>query len=82
VPLVSGATVYFARPDALSGSIVQTLNFAKPTLFFAVPRVYEKFESKIRETFDKAGFIKKKISNYIYFIKYQLRIVKKLEQKL
>ena len=41
---------------------METLHYAKPTVFFAVPRVYEKFESRIRETFNTAGFIKKKIS--------------------
>ncbi len=60
--IISCSTIYFARPDALNGTLIETLHYAKPTVFFAVPRVYEKFESKIRETFSSAGFIKKKIS--------------------
>ena len=67
MPFISNSIVYFARPDALNGSIVQTLQFARPTAFFAVPRVYEKFESRIRETMNSAGFIKKKISNFIIY---------------
>lgn len=71
MPIISGSTVYFARPDALNGSVIQTLHYAKPTAFFAVPRVYEKFESRIRETFNTAGFIKKKISKiYLYNKKF------------
>ena len=32
------ATVHFAQPDALKGSLVGTLVEVKPTLFFGVPR--------------------------------------------
>jgi long-chain-fatty-acid--CoA ligase ACSBG len=46
---LTGHEVYFARPDALQGTIVQTLTWARPTLFFAVPRVWEKFEEKLKE---------------------------------
>ncbi len=42
-----GATVYFARPDALKGTIVETLNEVKPTSFLGVPRVWEKMQEKI-----------------------------------
>ncbi len=47
--MVIGHKVYFARPDALSGTLVQTLTWARPTVFFAVPRIWEKFEDKLKE---------------------------------
>jgi long-chain-fatty-acid--CoA ligase ACSBG len=46
---MSGHELYFARPDALAGTLVQTLTWARPTIFFAVPRVWEKFEEKLKE---------------------------------
>ena len=44
-----GNQVYFARPDALQGSLVVTMQWARPTIFLAVPRVWEKFEEKLKE---------------------------------
>ena len=40
----------YARPDALKGSLKQTLIDAKPTVFFVVPRV-----GKVREAMQAAG---------------------------
>jgi long-chain-fatty-acid--CoA ligase ACSBG len=37
----------FARPDALKGSLKQTLQDIRPGLFFGVPRVWEKFQEAI-----------------------------------
>ncbi len=44
-----GFKLYFARPDALQGSLVLTLQWARPTYFLAVPRVWEKMEDKLKE---------------------------------
>lgn len=41
-PLIVGFAIIFARPDALKGSLVVTLKEVHPTIFFGVPRVFEK----------------------------------------
>jgi long-chain-fatty-acid--CoA ligase ACSBG len=41
------STTFFARPDALKGSLKETLLLAKPTIFFGVPRVWTKFMEKM-----------------------------------
>jgi len=47
--LYLGATVYFAQPDALKGSLAETLKEAKPTFFFGVPRVWEKLQETVEK---------------------------------
>ena len=47
--LVCGSEIYFAKPDALQGSLFDSLKWAWPTFFMAVPRVWEKIEIRTRE---------------------------------
>jgi len=50
--------VFFARPDALQGTLISTLQWARPTSFFAVPRVWEKFEDSLKAiAATKPGFV-------------------------
>ena len=51
IPVFYPVTVFIARPDALRGTLLTTLTTAKPTLFVAVPRVWEKFADKLKDTF-------------------------------
>ena len=44
-----GSQLFFAKPDALQGTLVETLTWARPNIFMAVPRVWEKFEDKLKE---------------------------------
>ena len=41
-------SVTFARPTALKGTLGLTLVATRPTIFFGVPRVWEKFMAKIK----------------------------------
>ena len=55
IPVCNPVTVYIAKPDALRGSLVQTLHKARPTFFLGVPRVWEKFAESIRAQFAQAS---------------------------
>uniref|UniRef100_A0A0K2TMK5 long-chain-fatty-acid--CoA ligase n=1 Tax=Lepeophtheirus salmonis TaxID=72036 RepID=A0A0K2TMK5_LEPSM len=49
VALYLKGEVYFADKYALKGSLVDTLKEVRPTMFFGVPRVWEKFQEGIKE---------------------------------
>ncbi|NXK98360.1 ACBG2 ligase, partial [Formicarius rufipectus] len=57
-----GVQVYFAQPDALKGSLVETLREVRPTAFLGVPRVWEKMEEKIRSVGMKASAVRRKVA--------------------
>ncbi|XP_053620475.1 very long-chain-fatty-acid--CoA ligase bubblegum isoform X2 [Plodia interpunctella] len=62
--LAHGVTVYFAQPDALKGSLVETLKEVRPTRFLAVPRVYEKMHERIMAVGASSGAITRFIANW------------------
>ena len=49
VVLVYRGTTHFADKNALKGTLNYTLKDALPTIFFGVPRVWEKFQEKMTE---------------------------------
>uniref|UniRef100_A0A3Q2HI29 Long-chain-fatty-acid--CoA ligase ACSBG1 n=1 Tax=Equus caballus TaxID=9796 RepID=A0A3Q2HI29_HORSE len=56
-----GAQVCFAEPDALKGSLVNTLREVEPTSHMGVPRVWEKIMERIQEVAAQSGFIWRKM---------------------
>ncbi|DAA27887.1 long-chain-fatty-acid--CoA ligase ACSBG2 isoform X2 [Bos taurus] len=61
VPIKVGAFIYFAEPDALKGTLVNTLQEVKPTAFLGVPRIWEKMHEKIKEAVGKSSSLRKKV---------------------
>lgn len=49
VSLGLGGLVHFADRNALKGSLGKTLLKAKPTIFFGVPRIFEKIQEKLTQ---------------------------------
>ncbi|XP_042638362.1 long-chain-fatty-acid--CoA ligase ACSBG1 [Orycteropus afer afer] len=56
-----GAQVCFAEPDALKGSLLNTLREVEPTSHMGVPRVWEKIMERIQEVAAQSGFIRRKM---------------------
>ncbi|XP_066499586.1 long-chain-fatty-acid--CoA ligase ACSBG2 isoform X1 [Hoplias malabaricus] len=60
---VGGAT-YFAQPDALKGSLVNTLREVRPTAFMGVPRVWEKMQEKMKAIGAKSSTVRRKVASW------------------
>ena len=46
-PLTFGMNVYFAAPDALRGTLIVSVRQVGPTVFFGVPRIWEKIQERM-----------------------------------
>lgn len=70
-PLYSGSTIWFAQPDALKGSLINTLKEVRPTIFLGVPRVWEKIRDRLSTALDAATGYKKTISSWAQSVGYE-----------
>ncbi|NXP21944.1 ACBG2 ligase, partial [Scytalopus superciliaris] len=59
-----GVQVFFAQPDALKGSLVETMREVRPTAFLAVPRVWEKMEEKMKSIGMKSSAFRRKVASW------------------
>jgi long-subunit acyl-CoA synthetase (AMP-forming) len=63
-PVVSGVTTHLAKPDALRGSLVESLRVVRPTIFLAVPRVWEKIHERMLDMRSSLGPLKLALSDW------------------
>ncbi|NXD85919.1 ACBG2 ligase, partial [Halcyon senegalensis] len=59
-----GVQVFFAQPDALKGTLVDTLREVRPTIFLGVPRVWEKIEEKMKSVGAKSSALRRKVASW------------------
>jgi long-chain-fatty-acid--CoA ligase ACSBG len=64
IPMLLGACTYFCQPDALKGSLTVTMREVRPTIFFGVPRVWEKIQEKLVQMGRATTGVKKSISTW------------------
>jgi long-chain-fatty-acid--CoA ligase ACSBG len=62
--ILSAATVYFADKNAMKGTLMETLKEAQPTLFFTVPRLFEKIHEKMLVIGSQNGAVKRALGSW------------------
>ncbi|KAM3876318.1 long-chain-fatty-acid--CoA ligase ACSBG2 [Diretmus argenteus] len=72
---VGGAT-HFAQPDALKGSLVNTLKEVRPTAFMGVPRVWEKMQEKMKSIGAKSSTVRRKVAAWAKDVGLQTNLTK------
>jgi len=76
IPMLTGASLTFATPNALKGELVETLQAVKPTVFFGVPRVWEKIYEKMKEISSKNSFFKQQLVLYAKSVGHSANLTK------
>jgi long-chain-fatty-acid--CoA ligase ACSBG len=62
--LIVGGGTYFAEPTALKGTLTHSLRDIRPTIFFGVPRVWEKIQEKMLSVGKTITGCKKSVSTW------------------
>ncbi|XP_054458438.1 long-chain-fatty-acid--CoA ligase ACSBG2 [Anoplopoma fimbria] len=76
VTMKVGGVTYFAQPDALKGSLVNTLKEVRPTAFMGVPRVWEKMQEKMKSVGAKSSTVRRKLAAWAKDVGLQTNLTK------
>ncbi|KAK7888867.1 hypothetical protein WMY93_024427 [Mugilogobius chulae] len=71
-----GGTTHFAQPDALKGSLVNTMKEVRPTAFMGVPRVWEKMQEKMKAIGAKSSTVRRKVAAWAKDVGLQANLSK------
>lgn len=76
VTMKVGGVTHFAQPDALKGSLVNTMKEARPTAFMGVPRVWEKMQEKMKSIGAKSSTVRRKVAAWAKDVGLQTNLSK------
>ncbi|XP_041862858.1 long-chain-fatty-acid--CoA ligase ACSBG2 isoform X2 [Melanotaenia boesemani] len=76
VTMRGGGVTHFAQPDALKGSLVNTLKEVRPTAFMGVPRVWEKMQEKMKSVGAKSSTVRRKVAAWAKDVGLQTNLTK------
>ena len=69
--ILLAGTVYLADRDAMKGTLFNTILEAKPTIFFTVPRLFEKIHEKMLDVGAQSGILKKSLGQWAKSVSLQ-----------
>ncbi len=64
MPMAAACAVYFADRNAMKGTLASTLREVRPTVFFGVPRVYEKIQEKMAQMGKSSGPVRRAMAGW------------------
>lgn len=76
VTMKVGGVTHFAQPDALKGSLVNTMKEVRPTAFMGVPRVWEKMQEKMKSIGAKSSTVRRKVASWAKDVGLQTNLSK------
>jgi len=63
-PLYFGSCVYIADNKALQGTLIETIKYARPTIFLGVPRIWEKVADVLNNKIKLSSGLKLRLLNW------------------